>query len=110
VEPGLPFMMDSVTIERTPVLTLSTREGDVDLFDEVRGIGAYPDVASASQEVSVPPLRFRVLDLPALIKSKRATARPKDKDALLELEALLALRRRATPGAPPPPPRGRSLE
>lgn len=95
VEPGLPFVIDPVTIERSPTLTLATREGDLDLFDRVQGVGRYPEVTAASEEVSVLPVRVRVLALPALIKAKRATARPKDTEALLELEALLALRRRS---------------
>ncbi len=36
-------------------------------------------------------VRFRVLDLPSLIKAKRAAGRPRDYDHLPELEALLAL-------------------
>ena len=41
-----------------------------------------------------PELVFRILDLPALIAAKRATGRPKDRDQLPELEALLELTRR----------------
>jgi len=37
-------------------------------------------------------VRFRVLDLPSLIKAKRAAGRPRDFEHLPELEALLALR------------------
>jgi hypothetical protein len=38
---------------------------------------------------------IRVLDLPALIAAKRAAGRPKDLDAVAELEALLAEKERA---------------
>ncbi|MGH2669414.1 MAG: hypothetical protein ACRDH5_09935 [bacterium] len=58
----------------------------------------YNDVAGASEEVSMPPLRFHVLGLPALVKAKRAAARPKDKEALLELEALLKRLNSRAPG------------
>jgi hypothetical protein len=37
---------------------------------------------------------IRVLDLPALIRAKRAAGRPKDLEAVAELEALLAERER----------------
>jgi hypothetical protein len=39
---------------------------------------------------------FRVLDLPSLIKAKRAAGRPRDFEHLPELEALLALSRRTS--------------
>jgi hypothetical protein len=41
-------------------------------------------------------VEFRSLKLEALIASKRATRRPKDVGQLIELEALLALRRDRT--------------
>jgi hypothetical protein len=39
----------------------------------------------------------RVIDLPALIRAKRAVGRPKDLEATAELEALLAERDRTAP-------------
>jgi hypothetical protein len=45
-------------------------------------------------EVEGGRLRFRILDLPALIAAKRAVGRPKDREQLPELEALRELRRR----------------
>ena len=92
VEPGLPFVMDEVTIHNAPMLTLRTDEGDLDCFSWVHGVGLYEDVAAASEPVSVGEVRFRVLSLAALIKAKKAAGRPKDQEALLELEALVKLR------------------
>ena len=94
VEPGLPFVMDTVTLERSPILTLTTDEGDLDGLDEVKGVGPYRTVARASERVTVADVTFAVLQLPALIKAKRATRRPRDRDALVELEALMELRRK----------------
>lgn len=94
VEAGLPFVMDALTLERAPILTLTTDEGHLDCFDQVQGVGAYAAVAAASEPVTVGAVGFRVLALPALIKAKRAAGRPKDREGLLELEALLALKRR----------------
>jgi hypothetical protein len=92
-EPGLPFVMDAVTLQRSPILTLTTDEGDLDCLDEVKGVGPYRAVADASEAVTVADVTFPVLGLPALIKAKRATRRPKDREALLELEALMELKR-----------------
>jgi hypothetical protein len=94
VEPGLPFIMDARQLETTPVLTLTTSLGDLDIMDRVAGVGAFRDVWDSSVEVEAGGLRFRILDLPALIAAKRAVGRPKDREQLPELEALRQLRRR----------------
>jgi hypothetical protein len=93
VERGLPFLMDAQTIKSCPVLTLATGEGDLDVLDRVDGVGDYRVAREHSLEVSAFTVKFRVLDLPTLIKAKRAAGRPKDRDALLELEALQSLGR-----------------
>ncbi len=88
VERGLPFLMDARTLRAAPVLTLTTREGDLDVLDRIDGVGDYAAVAAHSQLVDTSGVRFRILDLPTLIRAKRATGRPKDREALLELEVL----------------------
>lgn len=91
VELGLPFVLDEVTLFRAPMLTLRTDEGDLDCFTWVNGVGTYTEVVASSQPVSVGEVQFRILSLAALIKAKRAAGRPKDQEALLELEALAKL-------------------
>lgn len=93
VELGLPFVLDEVTLFRAPMLTLRTDEGDLDCFTGVKGVGTYDHVVGSSEPVSVGDLQFRILSLAALIKAKRAAGRPKDQEALLELEALASLGR-----------------
>jgi hypothetical protein len=83
--------MDEVTLHHTSMLTLRTDQGDLDCFISVRGVGSYAEVAEASEPVNVGDLRFRVLTLSALIRAKRAAGRPRDQEALLELEALARL-------------------
>jgi hypothetical protein len=94
VEPDLPFIMDDRTLRGAPVLTLTTTEGDIDVMDRIAGVGDYPAVRRHSEKISALGVSFRVLDLPSLIKSKRAAGRPRDYDHLPELEALLAMRKR----------------
>ena len=94
VEPGLPFTLDVRALRATPVMTLTTDLGDIDLLDQVLGIGGYADVLAASEPVRIDAIEFRALTLPALISAKKATGRAKDREHLIELEALLALRRR----------------
>ena len=93
VEPGLPFFMDQRQFRAQPTMTLTTREGDIDVLRHVAGVGEYADAYDHSVEVDAFDVRFRLLDLPSLIAAKRAANRPKDLAHLLELEALLALQR-----------------
>jgi len=91
IERGLPFFMDARQFRTTSIMTLTTREGFIDVLDAVKGVGTYDECRKRSLAVTAFGIRFRVLDLPALIDAKRATGRPRDIDQLPELEALLAL-------------------
>jgi predicted nucleotidyltransferase len=93
IEEGLPFIMDDRTLRNAPILTLTTSEGDIDVMDRIAGVGPFDAVQRHSERISALGVRFRVLDLPSLIKAKRAAGRPRDFDHLPELEALLALRK-----------------
>ena len=84
--------MDVLTLRTTPVLTLGTSEGDLDLLDRIDGVCGYRAVLAKSVEVQAFGMAFRVLDLPTLIKAKRATGRPKDREALLELQQLRSMK------------------
>jgi hypothetical protein len=94
VKPGLPFTLDVRALRTTPVMTLTTELGDINLLDQVLGVGGYADVLAASEPVRIDAIEFRALTLPALISAKKATGRAKDREHVIELEALLALRRR----------------
>jgi hypothetical protein len=91
VEKNLPFIMDERTLRGAPVMTLATIEGDIDVMDRVAGVGDYGAVRKHSERISALGVSFRVLDLPSLIKAKRAAGRPRDFEHLPELEALLEL-------------------
>jgi predicted nucleotidyltransferase len=94
IEPDLRFIMDGRTLRGAPILTVTTLEGDIDVMDRIAGVGDYPAVRRNSEKISALGVSFRVLDLPSLIKAKRAAGRPRDHEHLPELEALLALRKR----------------
>ena len=86
---GLPFDWSRATIERGLNFTLTTTIGDIDLLGEISGGGDYEALLPHSEGVDMFGCQCRCLDLPGLIRAKRAAGRPKDLDALAELEALL---------------------
>jgi hypothetical protein len=108
VERGLPFTIDARQLLISPVLTLVTDEGDLDVMDRVAGIGDYPQVELASEPAALLGIPTRVITLDALIAAKRATGRRKDREALLELEALreMARKRKKAAGETSPDNRG----
>lgn len=87
--PGLPFVWDARTVRMGLNFTLTTSIGQLDLLGEVAGGGDYDRLASHVDEVSLFGRKYRCVDLPTLIHLKRAAGRPKDFEALAELEALL---------------------
>lgn len=87
--PGLPFDWSEATIERGLNFTLTTALGDIDLLGEITGGGDYDALVPHSVEVEMFGCRCICLDLPGLIRVKRAAGRPKDIEVLAELEALL---------------------
>ena len=86
--PGLPFRWDAETIRRGLNFTLTTTLGDLDLLGEIVGGGGYADLLSYSQVVKLSGSEYRCLGLARLIHVKRAAGRPKDLEAVAELEAL----------------------
>jgi len=91
IERGLPFFMDTKQFRITPLMTLTAREGFIDVLDQVKGVGTFAKCRSRSIEIEAFNIRFRILDLDALIDAKRAAGRPKDIDQIPELEALKAV-------------------
>ena len=87
--PGLPFIWDARTIESGLNFTLTTALGLVDLLGEIAGGGTYEDLMPHSVVVDAFGVACRCLDLVALIRAKRAAGRPKDFEAIAELEAIL---------------------
>ncbi|MGI8744033.1 MAG: hypothetical protein ACR2NN_15950 [Bryobacteraceae bacterium] len=86
--PGLPFRWDTETLRRGLNFTLKTSLGDIDLLGEVTGGGGYQDLLPYTTELEAFGCRCLVLDLEKLIQVKRAAGRPKDFEAIAELEAI----------------------
>ena len=85
---GLPFQWDVATLQRGLNFTLTTALGDLDLLGEVTGGGTYEQLLPSAISVEVFGFSCRCLSLEGLLRVKRAAGRPKDLDAIAELEAL----------------------
>jgi len=86
--PGLPFRWDAETIAHGLNFTLTTTVGDIDLLGEITGGGGYERLLPHCIEIEVFETHCLCLDLDTLIHVKRAAGRPKDLEAIAELEAL----------------------
>lgn len=84
----VPFVLDAETLKSGLNFTFTTDIGDLDLLEEVRGIGQYEDVIVGAVMVDLFGHRFAVIDIGKLIVAKRAAGRPKDLIAIPELEAI----------------------
>ncbi len=94
VPPGLPFEWSSATLQAGLNFTLTTSLGDIDLLGEITGGGGYADLLPHTIEVELFGRFHRCLDLPWLIRTKRAAGRPRDLEVIAELEALQEERER----------------
>lgn len=86
--PGLPFVWDRVTLTHGLNFTLETSLGMIDLLGEIPGGGTYEDLVVGSVELKIFSGVSKCLSLEQLIGAKRAAGRPKDLEAIAELEAL----------------------
>ena len=91
--PGLPFAFDEKTIRNGLNFTLTTSLGDLDLLGEVAGGGTYEQLLSFTTEIAAFGHTCRCVTLERLIQLKRAAGRPKDLEAIAELQAILEERR-----------------
>ena len=85
---GLPFVWDSTTLARGLNFTLITSLGEIDLFGEIPGGGAYDDLEAGAIELQLFGTHCLCLSLPQLIRTKRAAGRSKDLETLAELAAI----------------------
>lgn len=86
--PGLPFVWDARTISNGLNFTLKTVLGALDLLGEVTGGGDYDELLPHAISIRLYGVECLCLGLERLIHVKRAAGRPKDLEAVAELEAI----------------------
>lgn len=87
--PGLPFQWSDETISKGLNFTLVTTLGAIDLLGEITGGGSFEDIRAHSITLNLHDTECLCLGIEWLIKVKRAAGRPKDFEAIAELEAIL---------------------
>ncbi len=91
VEHDLPFVPDARTLRQTQMLTLTTREGNLDLLVCPSGSPDYRQLRDRADRMELDGLPVAVASIEDLIAMKRAAGRPQD---LIDLESLEIARRR----------------
>jgi predicted nucleotidyltransferase len=72
-------------------LYLDTDLGHLDCLSEIRGLGGYDEVSTASQTIEIEGIGVRVLTIDALIAAKGAMNRPRDREVIRQLKAIKGL-------------------
>ncbi len=91
VEEDMPFTPDARTLRHTQILTLTTRDGDLDLLVDPPGSPGYPALRRHADIVDLDGHAVRIASLEDLIGMKRAAGRPQDE---IDLESLEVARSR----------------
>lgn len=94
--PGLPFRWDVETVKKGLNFTLETNLGNLDLLGEVTGGGTYEQILPHSERKRIYDIECLCLKLKPLIEVKRAAGRPKDFDAIAELEVIWNHRKKSS--------------
>ncbi len=87
-----PLELTEQTCGQFKNLYLDTDLGQLDCVSFIAGVGDYEKVRKASEEIEVEGVRLRVLGVEGLIEAKKAMGRERDRQAVLQLEAIKRLK------------------
>jgi hypothetical protein len=88
----LPFVLDAHALAFGSNYTLNTSLGPLDLLGWVEPLGTYESLIPASETYAVGGITLRTIGLEDLIRIKQHIGRAKDRESLLQLLAIRALR------------------
>jgi hypothetical protein len=86
----VPF--DEHSLAQGTNFTLTTDIGNLDLLGEMSGVGGYRDIVKNATVLVLDGVTCKIASLDAIIRSKEAADRPKDRAVLPELRALKAIK------------------
>lgn len=90
---GVPFAPDGPFLERVELLNLTTRFGDFDLSFRPSGTEGFDELWPNRVMFELEDITVAVAALIDIIRSKESAGRPKDRQQLPTLRALLSARR-----------------
>jgi predicted nucleotidyltransferase len=89
MHPNKPIFQESEeSLALLKNIYLQTDYGQLDCLGEIKGLGYYKQVFEKSIEILLHGKQCRILTLDSLIIAKIAMGRPKDKEAVLILQAI----------------------
>jgi hypothetical protein len=84
----IPLELTEESCKDLKNLYLDTDLGQLDCVSFVQGVGGFEEVKSRSESVSTEDTSYLVLSIDALIRSKKSMGRPRDKEAVIQLESI----------------------
>lgn len=91
----IPLVLTPDTCRGLKNLYLDTDFGQLDCLGSVLGVGGYATVKRQSVEIRLSSGACRVLSLATLIRAKEAMGRPRDKAAVVQLQAIAEKKQRS---------------
>jgi hypothetical protein len=91
IDEDVPFVPDARMLRRTQMLTLTTREGDLDLLVDPPGSPGYAALRRRADLIDLAGASVRIASVEDLISMKRAAGRPQD---AIDIESLEIARSR----------------
>jgi Nucleotidyl transferase AbiEii toxin, Type IV TA system len=86
VDDDVPFVPDARMLRRTQMLTLTTREGALDLLVDPPGSPGYAALRRRADVIDLAGASVRIASVEDLISMKRAAGRPQDQIDVESLE------------------------
>lgn len=100
---GIPEQVEALFDEHSLAqgtnFTLTTDIGNLDLREELSGVGGYRDIVKSAATLDLSGVKCKVASLETIIRSKEAADRPKDRVVLPELKALRSMKEAEKKGA-----------
>lgn len=85
---GLPFVWDVSTARAAANQTFETEVAELDILGDIPGIDTFEGLWERALDTELFGIRVKVAAIDDLISMKRAADRPKDRNHIMELEAL----------------------
>jgi predicted nucleotidyltransferase len=91
----IKFQLNKKNVEQFENLYLDTDIGQLDCLSQINGLGDFSEVKKSSVPIEAEGMKFYVLNIEALIKSKKAMGRQRDKQAIQQLEEIKRIKKKS---------------